>query len=152
MLRIESFFKEKDTFVIAREFQGPIIDPNYISGAINIVANDIPIITLAMWDYIDQLWAYITDGLVNITENKPFTTCFPDQPIELSFIPLRNDYVQITVKCYTEPITTTVPKEIFFKTFIEAGLSFFGELDRLLPGSSSPYPQILTNINESISK
>lgn len=139
MIEIKSFLKTKGKFVPIREFNEVIVDPNYIDGAITIVAGGRELLTLGMWDYVDQLWTYIAAGVIDIGEGKAFSTYFPDQPIKLSFEPVSNSLVRVTVVCNQEASLAIVDKSEFISSFVRAGEEFFSTMARLLPSDAEMY-------------
>lgn len=146
MITIESFFKVSDIFVNANEFNGPITDPNYIAGAIRISVNEKTFLSLDMWDYIDQLWAYISDGVECISKGNEFSTYFPDQPIKLSFVPVNANLVRMQIECNGKPSSVIVEKSMFINSFVEAGIEFFFVLKKALPSASDTSDQIITTL------
>src|SRR5258707_13642659 len=65
--------------------RGPLPDPDYIDGILELSIDGHAIITRNALDLIDQLWAYIVDGAVELARGRSFKTGFSDQPIDLLF-------------------------------------------------------------------
>lgn len=97
MVTIKSFLKVRDDLVRVEEFTGPVTDEHYIEGAIELSVDGRPILTSAMVDYIDQLWAYLATGLGEVVAGKEFSTCYPDMPLEIILQPL-GDRVKIMIR------------------------------------------------------
>ncbi|MEU7598667.1 hypothetical protein AB0B79_37480 [Streptomyces sp. NPDC039022] len=138
MVDIESFFRVPDgTFVRASDCDVVPSDPDYVEGALELSVYGQELIGQDEWDYIDDLWCYISDMVPKVQSTGYAETYFPDQPIKLSF---RKEGSRILV-------TATVGKEIrkasaaseeFLTAVRRAGLAFFDELSRLLPDEDNP--------------
>lgn len=126
MIEIKSYIKYKKVFIDIFEFDGVIADSNYIEGGLVLTINGVELINLEMWDYIDQLWAYISTGLKAVSENKEFETNFPDQPIKVKFKPIRQD-ILLTVICHSEE-KVVVNKNVFVNEMSKYAISFFERL------------------------
>lgn len=59
---------------------------DYLNGALCLSIHGEPIITELEWDVLDQLWAYVVDGLKKLDQESTWSTFFPDQPIQLSIV------------------------------------------------------------------
>ena len=125
-IELRSYIKKDEEYVDVFEFDDVIQDKNYIEGAICLKINDIYLINLEMWDYIDQLWAYFTEGVLEVIDNNEFETNFPDQPIKVKFKLLR-DNVLVSVICHSE-VKAVVNKKEFIKVFSRQALCFFEKL------------------------
>ncbi|AMO46700.1 Hypothetical protein AKI40_0272 [Enterobacter sp. FY-07] len=123
MIEVQSFIKSEQGFVDVFAFEGTITDPDYIDGALLLRINGVELINQAMWDYVDQLWAYFTSGLLALAEENAFETCFPDQPITVRFTPLR-DQVLISVDCHGE-VKAVVGKGEFIREMATQARRFF---------------------------
>jgi len=81
MVEIDTYFRINNEFVLIEEFSNQFSDIDYIEGAIILKINSVTILSLETWDYIDQLWAYIINGLETIMLKENYFTYFPDQAI-----------------------------------------------------------------------
>ena len=87
-----------NSLVALDDFDGAIDDPIHINGAIELVIAGKRLITLEMWDLVDQLWSYILTGLEAALEGRRHCCYFPDQPIKLTIRPLQfRKYIEISV-------------------------------------------------------
>jgi hypothetical protein len=69
--------------------KSPIIeDETYIEGALELIIDGIVVSDISFWDYIDQLWDYIVQGVELIREGQKWETTFPDMPVRLAMLPL----------------------------------------------------------------
>ena len=149
MIEIKSFLKTKNSFINILEFKEKIEDEFYINGAITISINGNEFMTFELWDLVDQLWAYIAEGIASISRNKEFETYFPDQPIKLSFIPLNKYAVKLTLDRSGTTIESIVNKQLFIKSASEAGMLFFSSLKQLLPPTTI-YDESIANLELAI--
>lgn len=149
MIEVKSYIKHKKAFIDVFEFDGVIADPDYIEGGLVLQVNGIELINLEMWDYIDQLWAYIATGLKEVSENKEFETNFPDQPIKVKFKPIRQDLL-LTVICHSET-KAVVNKNIFVSDMAKYALSFFERLSGFKGVDENNYSYEMKILRELIS-
>ncbi|AOR64126.1 hypothetical protein [Pectobacterium wasabiae] len=84
MMNVESFINVGDGFVSVSEFKGKVKRSEYIDGAISLTINYVEIINISMWDYIDQLWIYILNALLDLNNGNDVEFYFPDQPIKVT--------------------------------------------------------------------
>jgi len=82
--------KVGDDLVSIDEFTGPIEDENYIEGTVELLVGHKPILSREQVDLVDQLWAYLVDGLEEIISGREFSTCYPDMPVEIVLRPKGN--------------------------------------------------------------
>lgn len=84
MMKVDSFIKCGDKFVNVVEFNEVLKDADYIEGAMVLTINYVEIIDTSMWDYIDQLWIYFLNGLIEFNSGNDVVFYFPDQPIKVT--------------------------------------------------------------------
>ena len=137
MISIESYLKLDDEYINVFEYEGSIKDSDYIDGAICLDINGVKLISMEMWDYIDQLWAYFTIGICDLFNRKVFKTRFPDQPIEVVFKPIR-DQALIIVNCHSE-VKVIVDRNEFVRVMSEHALLFFEKLSSIKGVNKSQY-------------
>jgi hypothetical protein len=146
MVSIASYLKQGSELVPIAEFHGPIADENYIEGAIELSINYVPLLTTAQVDYVDQLWAYLIQGMVeNVREGQPFKTYFPDCPIEVTLRPEPGERIAVGVDLRTKrgPITATAPLAEFKRVFAAEARRFFETLMPLVSDHRSTYERLL---------
>lgn len=129
MIEVTSYIKHKKKFINIFDFEGVVDDPNYIEGGLILNVNGVELINLEMWDYVDQLWAYISTGLKFVAEDKEFETNFPDQPIKMKFKPIRQELL-LSVDCHTKR-KVVVEKDTFVNDMAKYALTFFERLSNL---------------------
>ncbi|AVJ18249.1 MULTISPECIES: hypothetical protein [Serratia] len=146
MIEVKSYIKSKEDYINILEFSGEIKDCNYIEGALELTINNVNLINLEMWDYIDQLWAYLSEGLDAISKNNEFNTYFPDQPIEVKLKPI-NDNVLISVKCNSK-VTTLTNKNEFVSAMSKHALDFFERLSTIKGIEKDHYKYEIENLRK----
>lgn len=125
---INSFVKVGSNFVninLIKSKHEKFGDSMYIEGYIEWSVEGRVLMDKSHWDLIDQLWAYIVQGLESIFEGKRFSTLFPDQPLPLSFSKISSKFVKVEIgdTCHTLPV------DIFYESLITGASEFW----RLLP-------------------
>lgn len=84
MMKVDSFIKCGGKFVNVVEFNEVLKDADYIEGAMVLTINYVEIIDTSMWDYIDQLWIYFLNGVIELNSGNDVVFSFPDQPIKVT--------------------------------------------------------------------
>ncbi|QUX29437.1 hypothetical protein KGD83_02260 [Nocardiopsis akebiae] len=139
---INSFLRKEDgTLVSIQSWEGPIRDPEYLEGALELTVNEVPLITPSMWDYIDELWAYILNSLEELTSEKSTHTYFPDQPIKLEMKRLAPGWIQVSISSRSGKFdnSTQVQENQFYQILIDKGEEFFLRMRELTPGGRDQY-------------
>ncbi|WP_312689886.1 hypothetical protein [Kosakonia sp.] len=129
MIEVQSFIKSEQGFVDVFAYDGTITDSDYIDGALLLRINGVELINQSMWDYVDQLWAYFTSGLLALAKGDVFETCFPDQPVTVRFTPLR-EQVLVSVDCHGE-VKAVVDKAEFIGEMATQAHRFFARMATL---------------------
>lgn len=135
MIEVLSYLKVNNDFINVFDFAGCVKDDDYIEGAISLCVNYVELINIEMWDYIDQLWAYILDGLESIRKNIDFECSFPDQPISVSFVSNKEN-VLVSIKGANEKKVSIDKKELinFLALHIEQFFIRLGEISGIEKG------------------
>ncbi|MGY6241222.1 hypothetical protein [Burkholderia ambifaria] len=123
MISSKTYLKFKNKFVDFHTFDGKIKDPNYIEGAIELSVDGVVLLDRSMWDCVDQLWAYLTEGLVCVSRGEGFKTYFPDQPIEIKF-DVRGGSVVVSVTVH-ETVKVVVDRFEFVSEMKRFAIEFF---------------------------
>lgn len=114
-------------------------DAQYVEGAIELVADGVLILSVAEWDYVDQLWSYISDMIRSLSETAEAATYFPDQPIMLKFLRSSPGRLLVSCKIGNEVRRANVGEREFLKALRVAGDAFFLKMATLLPENSESY-------------
>jgi len=126
MISSKTYLKVKNKFVDFHGFDGKIKDPNYIEGAIELRVGGVVLLDKTMWDCVDQLWAYLTEGLVCVSRGEGFKTYFPDQPIEIKF-DVHGGSVVFSVTVH-ETVKVVVDRFEFVSEMKRFAIEFFEDL------------------------
>ncbi|MFL0809343.1 MAG: hypothetical protein K6L76_02910 [Agarilytica sp.] len=121
MNKIESYIKVQNELVNIKDFSGALPNAEYPEGVILLVLEGKTLISKNMWDYIDQLWFYIIDGVEHVLQRKHYMGYFPGQPIEIIFKDMNDLYAEVRVGDQH----AVVKKEDLFKDIVTAARSFF---------------------------
>ncbi|PZP06162.1 MAG: hypothetical protein DI621_19160 [Pseudomonas protegens] len=143
---IETYIKQDNKYISIFDLDGNIADPDYIEGALVLSINGVSLIDLSMYDYIDELWCYLSEGLSLIHEGKNFSCFFPDQPIEVKFICLNRE-VRVIVNCHEE-VKIDVNKDYFLMSMSNHARAFFNRLMEIEPSSKESSMRIISCLNE----
>lgn len=146
MIFIKSYLRNKKKFIPFEEYENGINDSEYIEGAIELTINGVELINVDMWDYIDQLWAYIVNGLLEVSNGNDFKTYFPDQPIEMSFECLYGDIIKLTLMC-NEETSVVVSKKSLINAIKEHLYQFFNVLSIKAPINADMYNELIDDLN-----
>jgi hypothetical protein len=93
-------------------------------------------------DLIDQLWAYIAEGLRRLNESGQWTTYFPDQPLELFFRRNAGGTVEVTVGDDRH----IVPYGDFLCSLAEGARAFFSRMQALVPDAIPTWTRYLAEV------
>lgn len=148
MLEVRSFLKKKDDFIPVSDFIGTIPDPDYIEGAIEISYQGKKLLNpLEHWDYVDQLWAYFVNGLVEVSQGREFKTYLPDQPVEIVFKPDPSRQ-QVTIEVEGGASgRASVEYEEFMRVMLKESKAFFHRMTEILSDSDISYAQELQDLS-----
>lgn len=147
MILVKTYIKSKSGFVEFNHYKEEFEDLDYIEGAIELTINGVVLLNKDMWDYIDQLWSYIADGIICIQSNKSFETYFPDQPIKVSFTPIKES-VSVSVTCDSEN-KVKVDKREFIHEMSKHAIVFFDYLRRKDSTFNSRYAELFSSLNKN---
>ncbi len=123
------------------------LDLNYLEGAIYLKYGDEVILDFKLWDYVDQLWAYILNLIEEFELNSDSETLFPDQPVKIKFKNISNEYMIVVVENNSH-YTWTLPKKEFLNTLLNESELFFTNITEGLNLSEDHYSFELNKILE----
>jgi hypothetical protein len=163
MIEITSYFRNlSGEFVPIDEASEPPPDPRHIEGALELTIDGVPVIDKSLWDYIDILWAYISNMVEEYTTRGEASTYFPDQPIQLSLHRQGKSHVLVTLHIPEMPEKeirgVTIPaspeqkraalaaESELVSSLREEGTKFFLKIRELLPHGYD-YVDALTRLN-----
>ena len=108
-------------------------NPQYLEGALELTVNGVPLLTSAMWDYIDELWAYIINALEGLTSKEKAHTYFPDQAIKLELKRLRAGMMKISVSSASGKLnnSTKTQESQLLRKLLHGSEKFFLEVHEL---------------------
>jgi len=132
---IQTYFRIDNVFVPIEEFSGTLSDKDYIEGAIVCSINERELFQLKHYDLIDQLWAYVVEGLKKLLEGKEYDVYFPDQPLRLRFAVISPRCVEVSIG----DESTRVDYDAFRSTLKHGALAFFAKMHELCPEASGTW-------------
>ena len=126
MIQITTFIKVGNELVSIEKVNDRDIDTRRIEGSIELKINNETIIEKNLWDDVDDLWTYLTNGLADLQEKGFFKTKYPDQPIKISFERKQNQ-VEVCLEWITKKRGTTSYSQ-FVRAIRGAALLFFNRI------------------------
>jgi hypothetical protein len=146
LIEIKSFLRKDGAFYSLNE-NLTVEDPNYIEGAITINIYGIDLLTKSYWDYIDQLWCYISDCVIDISNNINTYFYFPDQPLKVEFENLADNKIKITLTT-DDLVNVVVNKKELINSLIYGASEFFNIMKKIVPENDDAYDDVLSKLNE----
>ncbi len=147
MIEIKSYLRMRDgRFVLVGDVGNPPSDPYHVEGAVELTINGVPIIDREMWDYVDQLWAYLGDMVLRFREKGEASTYFPDQPIKLSFSRHGRGRVLVSLAINRDSRAASVEEDELIEALRHHGISFFDKMKILLPDNVEGYEDALDRL------
>lgn len=122
-------------------------DIDYLSGAIYLKYEDDVILDFRLWDYIDQLWAYILNLIEDFILKGSSETFFPDQPVKIIFKSMSYDYMIVVIESKNY-CTYVVPRQQFLNTLLDSSEYFFYNITESLKLDNSHYSFEIGKIKE----
>lgn len=136
-------------FVLAREAEDAPGDEQYVEGFIRLTIDGTDIISQSMWDYVDQLWAYITDMITELDREGEASTYFPDQPIKLTFQKRGAENVLVSLQAGDELRSAVVERDRLVGELRREGLEFFRVMSRLAPKNATVYLEFISKLSSN---
>jgi len=126
-------------------FEGPVNDPLYIYGAVEISVQGKQLISRNVIDLIDQVWGYLINGVASIAAQKRFSTYFPDQPILLEMVVEKGNVLKMSIQS-NRVFAVRIDKDEATTALLSAGLKFFERLRSIVPSKTSVYDSDIRRI------
>ena len=133
---------EEDGQYVPVDSASRIPNKTYVSGAIIWRIGNKAILTERQSDLVDQLWAYIIDGLLQLRMEGAFETYFPDQALLLRFLRVESNQCRITVGDREFSVDCTVMNE----SLCQGGRLFFSRMCELIPEHDHLWREYLKKI------
>lgn len=128
-----SYLKVGDGFVPVRAFTGALPDRAYVYGAIELEIGRKTIFDTALWDLVDQLWAYLVNAMEDLARGSPCRFWFPDQPLEVEFDILKGDEVRIDVPLFADRYAK-LDRKYFVMRILGEAKRFFAAMNEITGG------------------
>lgn len=148
-IHIQSFLrKENETLVPIQEWDDLITDHEYLEGALELTINGSPLISPVMWDYVDELWAYIITTLQKLVRDGSSHTYFPDQPIKLDMKKTSPGMVKISISSRSGKFnnSTQAQEDQLVLQLLNEGERFFLKMQELEPEDQNQYESEIEQI------
>lgn len=145
-IEVETLIGQPEGYAAIGQAKTKVPDEDYIEGALRLWVGDEQIVGASDWDLIDQLWAYLVDGLADIGAGKPHRLRFPDQPIELRFDPAGPDQTIVTATVDDEVRSAVAHRPTLHAALVAGAKEMFTQLPRLAPGSADHCAEMLARL------
>jgi hypothetical protein len=147
LIEVESYLRTSDgEFMPIGEASVPPADPRHVEGAITLRIDHVTVLDTAVWDYVDQLWAYICDMVGSLSEKSEVSTYFPDQPIRLIFRRQGNGRILVSAEMSRGSRVANADEHEFVSELQSKGSDFFAKMSELLPENRSGYDDALARL------
>lgn len=123
------------------------LDLNYLEGAIYLKYGDEVILDFKLWDYIDQLWAYILNLVEEFALNDSSEILFPDQPAKIKFKKISDEYMIMVLETNTRH-TWNLPSKELLNTLLNESEMFFKSITENLSLAEEQYGFEISKIHE----
>ena len=121
----------------------PPKDADYIYGAILWTIDDQPFLTKEEWDLVDQLWGYLVNAMLEITQGRDADFYFPDMPLPVNLSLLHGwDGVKLKVGDGPKSRTIVTQRRDFIRAGAEGAKHFFEKMGMLVPSHPAPRDQL----------
>lgn len=149
MIEISSYLRHSSgRFTSVDSVTTPPPDSLHVEGAVELTIDGVQIMDTAMWDYVDQLWAYLSHMIPALRERGEASTLFPDQPIELTFSRQGKGRVLVTLEINGKTRRTSTEERALVEALRVHGSAFFSKMTRLLPENRDVYEKSLARLNQ----
>lgn len=123
---VRSFMKVGDSFVPVEEFEGPIVNRDYILGSIEMTAGRKTLISRDVFDDINWLWPFVLQALEEVIAGRVGSRSYPDMPLEIVFRPHRD---RVAIQFGSGPEVSVMRDELC-RALISAATVFYDRLRR----------------------
>lgn len=149
MVVVRSLIKVANKLLPVEEFVGTIVDDHYVEGAIELTIDRKPILRREMIDYVDQLWAYLIDGVSEVVAGREFATGYPGMPIDIVFRP-RGGRVTIALSSSSHKwdADASISVADLVSSLVPAGILFFERLRPLVPSHRAMYDRCIADLTQ----
>jgi len=111
-------------------------DPEYVEGALCLTIDGVPVMTREEWDDVNWLWPFLVNASDECARGGRGETMFPDQPLCFSLERIgSSDRLCVSLTGNGLSRSAVATGREYYAAIAAAGLEFFEELERLVPGS-----------------
>lgn len=147
MIEVESYLRASGgQFTPVGEVRDAPADPRHVEGALTLTIGNVAVLDAMMWDYIDQLWAYICDMVSALREKNEVTTYFPDQPVKLTFRRQGNGRVLVSAELSSGSRVANAEERELVSALQVKGSEFFARMSELVPENRGGYGDALARL------
>lgn len=147
MIEIESYLRDGDgRFTRIEEVHDAPANPRHVEGALVLRIDGVAIPDTAEWDDVDQLWAYISTMVGELSEQNEVSTYFPGQPIKLTFRRQGNGRMLVSVDQGKEARSASASERELVAALQSSGAQFFARMSELSPEYRVVYDNVVAHL------
>jgi hypothetical protein len=141
-----TFLRQDGEFVELAEAR-PVARQDYVEGAIVLEIDGEPVLDVDTWDDVNWLWSFLVDAIEDVRVGKAHTLRFPDQPLELRFLPRPGKGAWVRVEVSTKPPRgRSVEREKLVAAFKGAAIEYFEATPRFAPRNAGEADVLLKRV------
>jgi hypothetical protein len=141
-----TFIRQDDEFVELSEAR-PVAKQDYVEGAIVLEIDGEAVLDVDTWDDVNWLWSFLVDAIDGVRAGKAHTLRFPDQPLEVKFLPKPGKGSWVRVEVNTRPPRgRSVERDELVAAFKEAAIEYFEATPRLAPRNAGEADILLKRV------
>lgn len=141
-----TFIRQDGRFVELSEAR-PVANQDYVEGAIVLQIDGESVLGFDTWDDVNWLWSFLVDAIDDVRAGRAHSLMFPDQPLELKFLPRPGKGSWIRVEVSTSPPRgRSVEREELVAAFKEAAIDYFEATPRFAPRNAGEADVLLKRV------
>jgi hypothetical protein len=144
---VESYLRTSDgRFTPIAEARSAPDSPRHVEGALMLKISNVAVLDTTLWDYIDELWAYIAGMVCSLSEKDEASTYFPDQVVKLTFRRQLHNRILVSVEMAGDFRAASADEPDLVSELQSKGSMFFARMSGLLPENRSGYDDALARL------
>lgn len=147
MIEVESYLRSGDgQFTRVDDVHDAPANPSHVEGALVLRIDGVTILDTALWDDVDELWAYISEMVGSLGEKDEVSTYFPDQPIKLTFRRQGNKRILVSLDRRKGNRAANASESELVSSLQAEGTHFFARMSELLPENRGAYDDAVARL------
>lgn len=143
MIQFSTYIRIKPDYEPVDALSKPPPDADYVDGYIDLAIDGVTIMDRSAWDLVDQLWAYMVNGIEDVAAGRSFFTYFPDQPLELRFDLIEPEEVRVELGSPPRNVSAVVSRRAWIEAVATEATKVLLVLGAWLPENREGYQQVI---------